>query len=134
MDVTHRALAALTTLAMVIVLFTLPGRASEAQPGKIQDRVAMERFTAPALIQAASLDASQLAAHAAARGNRQDRLAFLPAECRQASWPAIPLRCLFSDDGVDRSSRQAVRMITIEERVGTNTSVLVRVPAEMAQR
>lgn len=134
MELTNRALAAMSTLAMVIVLFVVPGMAAEATaPGKIQDRVAAERFSAPGLIQSASLDAQQLMAHGAARAARQDRLAFLPNECRQAAWPSIPLRCLFADDGVDRSERQ-VRVITVEERVGTNTSVLIRVPAEVAQR
>ena len=38
MELTNRALAAVSTLAMVIVLFVVPGKAAEATtPGKIQD-------------------------------------------------------------------------------------------------
>lgn len=134
MELTNRTLAAVTTLAMAALLFAMPSaKSAETDPNKMQDRVAVERFSAPGLIQSASLDASQLTTFGASRAGRQDRLVTAATDCASFAWPQIPLRCLFSDDGVDRSQRQ-VRTITVEQRVGENTSVLVRVPASLAQR
>jgi hypothetical protein len=52
--------------------------------------------------------------------------------CGSQAWPNIASECLARADGTPTRS---VRMITVEQRSGANTSVLVRVPAsEVAQR
>jgi hypothetical protein len=128
MELTNRLVATIATLAMAALLFVVPSaRATESDPGKIQ-----ERFEAPALVRDAALTGQQLVDHAA-RARRQDRLAVNTGDCRTATWPEIPLRCLFTADNFDRAPRN-VRMITVETRVGANTSVLTRVPADIAAR
>jgi hypothetical protein len=53
--------------------------------------------------------------------------------CASQAWPNIAPECLESTSGT--SVRSGVRMITVEQREGANTSVLVRVPSpELAQR
>lgn len=53
--------------------------------------------------------------------------------CASQAWPNIAPECLGAADGTP--FRGPVRMITVEQREGANTSVLVRVPAaEVAQR
>lgn len=55
------------------------------------------------------------------------------AGCASQTWPNISHECLTSADG--RPVRQAARVITVEERrEGERTSVLVRLPAEIASR
>ena len=52
--------------------------------------------------------------------------------CASQAWPNIAPECLVPAGGAQPRS---VRMITVEQRSGANTSVLVRVPAsEVAQR
>lgn len=129
MELTNRVVATIATLAVAVLLFVVPSaRANETDPGKIQDR-----FEAPALVRDTQITDQQLAAYGAARARRQDRQVVLPGECRTATWPEIPLRCLFAADGEDRTQRN-VRVITVETRVGANTSVLTRVPADIAAR
>ncbi len=53
-----------------------------------------------------------------------DRLA-AAADCATQEWPNIASACLASADG---SAVRASRAVTIEYRVGDNTSVLVRAP------
>lgn len=119
-------------LAAAVLLAAPAAFATDVDPNKDQERFSSERFTAPALIRAEGLEEGQLVAHGAAQAAKQDRLVISSSDCQGFSWPTIPVRCLFSDDGRDRSRQ--VRMITIEQRVGDNTSVLVRVPATLAQR
>ena len=52
--------------------------------------------------------------------------------CMSQAWPHIDPECLQRADG---TARRSVPMITVEERSGANTSVLVRIPTpEIAQR
>jgi hypothetical protein len=52
--------------------------------------------------------------------------------CTSQAWPNIAAECLEAAGGMPVRS---VRMITVEQREGANTSVLVRIPAaEIAQR
>jgi hypothetical protein len=134
MNTTSRTIAATATLAMVVLLFAMPAaRSAEIDPGKAQDRVSEERFGA-GLVHTASISTEQLARHGAARAARQDRVDTGSREdCVRFGWPNIPLRCLVAQDGVDRTQRN-VRLITVETRVGENTSVLTRVPATVASR
>ena len=52
--------------------------------------------------------------------------------CASQAWPNIAPECLGAAEGTPQ--RSSVRMITVEQREGANTSVLVRIPAEIAQR
>jgi hypothetical protein len=62
-----------------------------------------------------------------------DMLRNAPQRCASQAWPNIPAECIGAPDGT--SPRGNVRMITVEQREGANTSVLVRVPvSEVAQR
>jgi hypothetical protein len=90
MELTNRTVAALTTLAMLVVLFAVPSaRADEA--GKIQDRFS----STEALVVDVRIDSARLVAAAA---------------------------------------RRPQPTITVETRVGPNTSILTRVPATIAAR
>jgi hypothetical protein len=66
-----------------------------------------------------------------AESSKGDRL---PAsDCDRAGWPYFAQDCLVSTDGAP--VRKVSRVITIERRVGDNTSELVRTPvADVAQR
>ena len=53
--------------------------------------------------------------------------------CASQAWPNVAPECLEAANGTP--VRSGVRMITVEQREGANTSVLVRIPAaEIAQR
>ncbi len=53
--------------------------------------------------------------------------------CASQAWPNVAPECLEAAHGTP--VRSGVRMITVEQREGANTSVLVRVPSpELAQR
>jgi hypothetical protein len=67
------------------------------------------------------------------KGAKSDSLRKEPAgHCATQAWPHITPDCIASDG---TGSRKSVRTITIEQREGSNVSVLVRVPApEVASR
>jgi hypothetical protein len=66
-------------------------------------------------------------------GTKGDLLKAPQGACASQAWPHIAPECLQSASG--SPVRSGVRMITVEQREGANTSVLVRVPApEVAQR
>jgi hypothetical protein len=68
----------------------------------------------------------------AADGRRGDRLP-MSDSCAQQDWPYLAEQCLVTADG--NPTRKVNRVITIERRVGDNTSELVRMPvADLAQR
>jgi hypothetical protein len=54
-------------------------------------------------------------------------LAKASAACSSQAWPHIAPECLAAAEGA--SARGSVRTITVEQRQGANTSVLVRLPA-----
>ena len=71
-------------------------------------------------------------ARTAAQG-RGDSLRAAPDRCAAQAWPNIPQECLTAVGTAP--ARKSVRTITIEQREGANTSVLVRLPAaQVAQR
>jgi hypothetical protein len=81
----------------------------------------------------------RLVAYAApsARGtatqSRGDSLRAAPDRCAAQAWPNIPHECLTAIGTAP--VRNSVRTITIEQREGASTSVLVRLPAALvAQR
>ena len=67
-------------------------------------------------------------------GTKGDLLRKAPqGACASQAWPNVARECLQAADGTP--ARSGVRMITVEQREGANTSVLVRVPSpELAQR
>jgi hypothetical protein len=67
-------------------------------------------------------------------GTKGDLLGKAPqGTCASKAWPNIAPECLESANGTP--VRSSVRMITVEQREGVNTSVLVRIPSpELAQR
>jgi hypothetical protein len=65
-------------------------------------------------------------------GAKGDALTAGAKSCAAQAWPNISPDCLVAESGA--TLRASVRTITIEQREGTNTSVLVRMPAEIASR
>jgi hypothetical protein len=70
----------------------------------------------------------------ASNGLKGDLLGKAPRNaCASQAWPNVTPECLEAATGTP--VRSSVRMITVEQREGANTSVLVRIPAaEVAQR
>ncbi len=66
-------------------------------------------------------------------GTKADLLKARHGACEAQAWPNVAPECLQAADGTPARGR--VRMITVEQRDGSNTSVLMRVPAsEIARR
>jgi hypothetical protein len=130
---TMLALSALMSAGLVAAL-ALPSTATENQTPNMQVSqrfpVADEMFAPVPLTQFAAqkfIEQKQIA-----DGSKGDRLAGSDA-CDRAGWPYFAYDCLVSADGVP--VRKVSRVITIERRVGDNTSELVRTPvADVAQR
>jgi len=81
----------------------------------------------------AIVTAKAVPAPAATSIRKDDRLPAVPPSCSQQDWPYISQSCLVSADG--RPMRNVSRVITVERRVGTNTSELTRVGiTELAAR
>jgi hypothetical protein len=55
----------------------------------------------------------------------------IPADCASATWPNIDRSCLLKADG---SPAPYVRTVTIGYQTGANSTVLLRVPAAVAER
>lgn len=73
--------------------------------------------------------ATARAAYATVSTKKDDRLGI--AGCAGEAWPYISSECRVSRTG--ERIREVTRTITIEQRLGDNTSVLLRLPAQMAQ-
>jgi hypothetical protein len=113
--------------AGLVTASAIPGMpVTGAVNGKIYtDRVG--ETTAPRLIAYAVPTASATA------GTRGDSLRLAADRCAAQAWPHIPQECLTSAGTAP--VRKTVRTITVEQREGAGTSVLVRLPAtEVAQR
>jgi hypothetical protein len=68
----------------------------------------------------------------ASAGGKGDLLRKAQGTCASQAWPNVARECLEAANGTPARS---VRMITVEQREGANTSVLMRVPSpEIAQR
>lgn len=98
--------------------------AAEAPGGKIyMDRVPEGE---PTRIWKAVQTTERRDAAQTARDGKGDPLGKVPqGVCASHAWPHIAPECLAGPDGQARG----VRMITVEQRPGANTSVLVRVSA-----
>lgn len=92
------------------------GRFSDA------DRAALRRQATAAREALVAKGTAGTAKSAAPKG---DRLVPKGAGCADAAWPHIPADCLTAADG---RARQPVRTVTVERRIGPDTSELVRTP------
>ncbi|HEX2555986.1 MAG TPA: hypothetical protein VHL98_19995 [Microvirga sp.] len=98
--------------------------AGEAGPAKpYQDRAVLAAG-APA-VRTAALTTGSGAAERVSPAGKGDRLAPKP-ECADQTWPYISAACARRADGAVQP--KAVRVITMESRVGANTSALARMP------
>jgi hypothetical protein len=127
------ALSALVSAGLVAAL-ALPSTATENETPNFQVSqrfpTADEMFVPVPLTQFAAqklIEQKQIA-----DATKGDRLPTSEA-CDRAGWPYFAQDCLSSQDGAP--VRKVTRVITIERRVGDNTSELVRTPvADVAQR
>jgi hypothetical protein len=88
-----------------------------------------EMFSPVPLTQFAAM---KFAAQQRADGSKGDKLATSDA-CERQGWPYFAQQCLVSPDG--GPVRKVSRVITLERRIGDNTSELVRMPVtDLAQR
>ena len=113
--------------AGLVTASAIPGMpVAGAVDGKIYtDRVA--DAPAPRLV------AYAVSSAAATVQGKGDSLHVASDRCAAQAWPHIPQECLTAVGTA--SARKTVRAITLEQRDGANTSVLVRLPAqEIAQR
>jgi len=103
-----------------------PQPGAEAMGGKIYtDRVAEEEPAPARFTRAALVSGPRDEGPPGARDSKDDSLGRpVQGACASQAWPHIAPEC------VDRSAaRGSVRMITVEQRQGADTSVLVGVPA-----
>ncbi len=116
----------LAVVAAAAVPFIAQARAA---PGITRvDIIAAERIGgAFASLQETNVDPA--IATAATRASKGDLA--IPADCASATWPNIDRSCLSTADG---SPAPYVRTITVGYQTGSNTTVLLRVPAAVAAR
>ena len=116
----------LAVVAAAAVPFIAQARAA---PGTTRvDIIAAERIGgAFASLQETEIDPTT--ATTAAHPSKGDLV--IPADCAAATWPNVDRSCLSTADG---SPAPYVRTITIGYQTGSNTTVLLRVPAAVAAR
>jgi len=113
-------------------LVTAYNQAWSSQPDAGSGKLYQDRLTeeSPAPTAARATVATPLQPVSA--GRKGDRLPARSA-CADQTWPYIAAACLTPESG--GAKPRAVRVVTVEERQGTNTSVLVRIPqADVASR
>ena len=113
-------------------LVTAYNQAWSSQPDAAGGKLYQDRLTdeSPAPTAARTTVATPLQPVSA--GRKGDRL---PARggCADQTWPYISAACLTPETG--GAKPRTVRVVTVEERPGANTSVLVRIPqADIASR
>ena len=127
------ALSALVSAGLVAAV-DMSGRSTVDRAAAVQvaERfpVTSEMFTPVSMTQFA---AQMFRAPAGRRRQQGRQAAGRPSSAAEQDWPYISQQCLVSADG--SPVRKVNRVITIERRVGDNTSELMRVPvADIAQR
>jgi hypothetical protein len=121
--------------AGVVTASEYQGQAAKEAPSA---KIYTERLSdAPQRAKAVAVHASGPSApegEQSVRGSKGDSLRKAqPAGCANQAWPHIARECLTAANGTP--VRSGVRTITVEQREGANTSILIRVPAsEIAQR
>ena len=124
------ALSAVLSYGVVTAYGPLPAPGDAPSGKPYQDRV--QPAGDAASLQAAALTTGSVAAERVSPAGKGDRLAPAPA-CADQTWPYISADCARRRDGAVQP--RPVRVITIESRVGANTSVLARMPqAGVVQR
>jgi hypothetical protein len=123
-------LSAVLSAGLVTASEVQPQPGSETIGGKIYSDRVPEGEPAPARFTRASYAVgsqgeAQGQASAEGKGDLQGKAT--PSACASQAWPHIAPECL---GGVEPgSARGRVRVITVEQRLGVNTSALVRIPA-----
>ncbi|MDQ4135016.1 MAG: hypothetical protein M3158_02405 [Pseudomonadota bacterium] len=124
------ALSAVLSYGVVTAYGPTPTADDAATAKPYQDRI-LPAGQAPVL-QAAALTTGAVAAERVSPAGKGDRLEPTP-DCMGQTWPYISAACARRTDGAVQP--RSVRVITIENRIDGNTSVLARVPqASVVQR
>jgi len=126
------ALSALVSAGLVAAV-DLNGTSTSTQPAaaQVEQRfpLSSEMFSPVSMTQFA---VEKFVAQQRIDGSKGDKLQ-VSGSCELQSWPNFSQECLVSTDG--STSRKVSRVITLERRIGENTSELVRVPVDdLAQR
>jgi len=119
-------LSAVLSAGLMTASEVQPQPGAEAMGGKIYtDRVAEGEPALAGFTKAALVSGPRDEGPTVARDGKDDSLGRpVQGACASQAWPHIAPEC------VDNSAaRGSVRMITVEQRHGADTSVLVRVPA-----
>jgi hypothetical protein len=119
-------LSAVLSAGLMTASEVQPQPGAEAIGGKIYtDRVAEEEPAPARFTRAALVSEPRNAAPTVARDGKDDSFGRpVHSACASQAWPHIAPECVDSS-----AARGSVRMITVEQRQGADTSVLVRVPA-----
>ncbi|WP_046864964.1 hypothetical protein [Microvirga massiliensis] len=96
-----------------------------------QDRIAADEGVASSGAADERTSSADFIAVTPVRNTKSNRLTTSSDRCAAQTWPHLSSDCISGASG--GLSRQ-VRVITIERREGTNTSILTRVPQAVAQR
>jgi hypothetical protein len=88
---------------------------------KIMDRLPQGDDASP------KLGAAELRPTTEGSAGKGDRIASAQTGgCKEAAWPYVPRTCLTLVGAAE--PRSSIRMITVEERQGENSSILLRLP------
>jgi len=117
----------------IVTAFDPPALWAQDAPAvkPFQDRIAADESVASSEDADEQTSSTGFIAATPVRRTKSNRLATSSDGCSAQTWPFLSSDCISGASG--GLSRQ-VRIITIERREGTNTSVLTRVPQAVAQR
>ena len=125
------ALSALVSAGVVAAFAVTGSRAEDSAAAQVAQRFpASHEMFAP--VSMSSFAGQQMNQQPVTDGGKNDRLP-LSDTCSREDWPFLSQQCLVSVDG--SPVRKVQRVITIERRIGENTSELARLPVtDLAQR
>lgn len=118
--------------AGIVTASDMPPQPAPEAVGKLYTDRLPEGGPSPARFSRASVEAERSSEDAGTvREGKGNLLGQASGDCRSQAWPHVAPECLRAEGG---PARGAVRMITVEQRQGPNTSALVRVPvSDMAR-
>src|SRR5215212_6913988 len=115
------ALSAVLAGVVVSTLWTSEGQSAVPSTTKIMDRLPQGDDAS------LKLGVAELRPTTEGSAGKGDRIASAQTgSCKEAAWPYVPQKCLTLVGAAE--PRSSIRMITVEERQGENTSILVRLP------
>jgi len=125
------ALSALVSAGVVAAFAVTGSRAEDSAAAQVAQRFpAGHEMFAP--VSTSSFAGQQMNQQPVTDGGKNDRLP-LSNTCSREDWPFLSQQCLVSVEG--SPVRKVQRVITIERRIGENTSELARLPVtDLAQR